>query len=85
MLKSQKEDKPISIFKDIIISRKQMSASREKLVKKKNLIKENKGIFQINRGIMKRYVDQEEVFFFFFFLIYKANRKIGETWIWTTY
>ena len=44
-----------------------MSSSREKLVKKKNLIKENKGIFQINRGIMKRYVDQEEVFFFLFF------------------
>lgn len=59
-----------------------MSASREKLVKEKNLIKENKGIFQINRGIMKRYVDQEEVFFF---LSYKAIRTIGETWIWTTY
>lgn len=57
-----------------------MSASREKLVKK-NLIKENKGIFQINRGIMKRYVDQEEDFF----LSYKAIGTIGEIWIWTTH
>ena len=80
MLKSQKEDKSVTIFKDSIISRKQMSASREKLVKK-NLIKENKGIFQINRGIMKRYVDQEEDFF----LSYKAIGTIGEIWIWTTH